>query len=67
MYVQGAEPIYTQLGFTSLSYNPPRMFGFNVKYRFSMTSSSEMATAAYNPAAGRRTRAFGAEALIGVL
>ncbi len=49
LYVQGAVPIYTQLGFTSLSYNPPRMFGFNVKYRFSLNSSSETATAAYTP------------------
>ena len=48
-YVQGAVPIYTQLGFTSLSYNPPRMFGFNVKYRFSETNTEEKATVAYTP------------------
>jgi iron complex outermembrane receptor protein len=48
-YVQGAVPIYTQLGFTSLTYNPPRMFGFNVKYRFSEGSTEETAPAPYVP------------------
>jgi iron complex outermembrane receptor protein len=48
-YVQGAVPIYTQLGFTSLTYNSPRMFGFKVKYRFSEGSTAEPATAAYTP------------------
>ncbi len=33
-FVQGAVPIYSQLGFTSLTYNPPRMFGFTLKMRF---------------------------------
>jgi iron complex outermembrane receptor protein len=49
LYVQGAVPIYTQLGFTSLSYNPPRMFGFNLKYRFSANATEEAPTAAYVP------------------
>jgi iron complex outermembrane receptor protein len=49
LYVQGAVPIYTQLGFTSLSYNPPRMFGFNIKYRFSDTSTEEAAASTYTP------------------
>ena len=48
-YVQGAVPIYTQLGFTSLTYNEPRMFGFNVKYRFSEGSTEEAATSTYTP------------------
>jgi iron complex outermembrane receptor protein len=48
-YVQGAVPIYTQLGFTSLSYNPPRMFGFDVKYRFSEGGAEEATTAPYTP------------------
>jgi iron complex outermembrane receptor protein len=50
-YVQGAVPIYTQLGFTSLSYNTPRMFGFNIKYRFSAANEAEETTAAYTPPA----------------
>ncbi len=33
-HVQGVLPLYTQLGFTSLVYNEPRMFGFSLKYRF---------------------------------
>jgi outer membrane protein OmpA-like peptidoglycan-associated protein len=53
LYVQGAVPIYTQLGFTSLSYNPPRMFGFNVKYRFSEASEETAPTAAYTPPAAQ--------------
>ena len=48
-YVQGAVPIYTQLGFTSLTYNPPRMFGFNVKYRFSESAPEPAAAAPYTP------------------
>ncbi|MDB5392636.1 MAG: putative TonB-dependent receptor [Rhodospirillales bacterium] len=48
-YVQGAVPIYTQLGFTSLTYNPPRMFGFNVKYRFSAAEAPAEPAAAYVP------------------
>jgi outer membrane protein OmpA-like peptidoglycan-associated protein len=42
-------PIYVPLGFTSLVYNEPRMFGFSVKYRFSPTSAPEEAPAAYTP------------------
>ena len=42
-------PIYTQLGFTSLTYNEPRMFGFSVKYRFGGSSEPESAPAAYTP------------------
>jgi len=34
LYVQGAIPIYTQLGFTSVTYNAPRMWGFSLKMRF---------------------------------
>ncbi len=49
LYVQGAVPIYTQLGFTSLSYNPPRMFGFNIKYRFTEGETEEQTTAPYTP------------------
>jgi iron complex outermembrane receptor protein len=50
LYVQGAVPIYTQLGFTSLTYGPPRMFGFNLKYHFDAnTGSEETQAAAYTP------------------
>jgi iron complex outermembrane receptor protein len=49
LYVQGAVPIYTQLGFTSLSYNQPRMFGFSLKYRFSVNETEETPAAAYVP------------------
>jgi iron complex outermembrane receptor protein len=50
VYVQGVVPLYTQLGFTSLTYNTPRMFGFNVKYRFNEGKGDEAATsAAYTP------------------
>ncbi len=42
-------PIYTQLGFTSLTYNPPRMFGFSVKYRFAAAGGSAAPAIAYTP------------------
>ena len=42
-------PIYSQLGFTSLTYNEPRMFGFSVKYRFGGASEAEETAAAYTP------------------
>ena len=48
-HVQGALPIYTALGITSLVYNEPRMFGFSLKYRFKAAESEEAAPAAYTP------------------
>jgi iron complex outermembrane receptor protein len=51
VYVAGAVPIYTQLGFTSLGYGAPRMFGFSLKYRFSAADEEETTTAAYTPPA----------------
>ncbi len=48
-YVQGAASLYTQLGFTSLTYNAPRMWGFNVKYRFSEAAAEEQTSAPYTP------------------
>jgi outer membrane protein OmpA-like peptidoglycan-associated protein len=33
-HVVGVFPIYTQLGFTSVVYSEPRMFGVSLKYRF---------------------------------
>lgn len=34
VYVTGALPLWTQLGFDAVAYNEPRMFGFSLKYRF---------------------------------
>jgi iron complex outermembrane receptor protein len=48
-YVMGAVPIYTQLGFTSLTYSPPRFWGFTLKYRFGPGTEHEEATAAEPP------------------
>jgi iron complex outermembrane receptor protein len=48
-HVIGGFPIYAQLGFTSLVYNEPRMFGFTVKYRFGGEPEPEAAPAAYTP------------------
>ena len=48
-HVIGGFPIYAQLGFTSLVYNEPRMFGFSVKYRFGGEPEAEAAPAAYTP------------------
>jgi iron complex outermembrane receptor protein len=48
-HVVGAFPIYTQLGFTSLVYNEPRMFGFSMKYRFGGPSEAEETATAYVP------------------
>ena len=49
VHVVGATALYTNLGFTSVSYNPPRMFGFSAKYRFSAASTEEAATSTYTP------------------
>jgi iron complex outermembrane receptor protein len=48
-HVVGGFPIYAQLGFTSLVYNEPRMFGFSVKYRFGAPAEPEAAPEAYTP------------------
>ncbi len=50
-YVAGAIPIYTQLGFTSVSYGAPRMFGFSLKYRFTAGESTSAPASAYTPPA----------------
>jgi iron complex outermembrane receptor protein len=34
LYLTGVSPLMTVVGITSGSYNPPRMFGFSLKYRF---------------------------------
>jgi iron complex outermembrane receptor protein len=49
-HVIGGFPIYAQLGFTSLVYNEPQMWGFTLKYRFGGPSEEpEAAPAAYVP------------------
>jgi iron complex outermembrane receptor protein len=49
-YVTGAYAVYKQLGFESLVYSPPRMFGFTVKYRFGGGKEEAAApTVAYTP------------------
>jgi len=49
VHVVGGFPIYAQLGFTSLVYNEPQMWGFSLKYRFGGPSEPEAAPAAYVP------------------
>jgi iron complex outermembrane receptor protein len=48
-YIQGAVPIYAQLGFTSLSYSEPRMWGFTLKYRFKAEQEAPAETAYVPP------------------
>jgi iron complex outermembrane receptor protein len=48
-HVVGGFPIYSQLGFTSLVYNEPRMFGFSLKYSFGGPSEPDAEPAAYTP------------------
>jgi iron complex outermembrane receptor protein len=49
VHVIGATTLYTNLGFDSVSYNPPRMFGFSAKYRFSAGSEATEAASTYVP------------------
>jgi len=49
VHVVGATALYQSLGFTSVSYNPPRMFGFSAKYRFSAGKTEEQTSAPYTP------------------
>jgi iron complex outermembrane receptor protein len=48
-HIAGMQSLYTTLGFTAASYNPPRMFGFSVKYRFHAAGEPAEAPAAYVP------------------
>jgi len=48
-HVIGGFPIYAQLGFTSLVYNEPQMYGFTLKYRFGGPSEPEAEPAPYTP------------------
>ena len=49
LHIVGEIPLWTSLGFSSVAYNPPRMFGFTLKYRFSEASEEPAPTAAYVP------------------
>ena len=50
LHITGVVPLSTSLGFTSAAYNPPRMFGFSLKYNFKPdTSVAETPAAAYVP------------------
>ncbi len=49
VHITGVIPLMTSLGFTSAAYNPPRMYGFSLKYRFSQESEPETPPAAYVP------------------
>jgi iron complex outermembrane receptor protein len=50
VHITGITAIYTTLGFSSVTYNAPRMFGGSVKYRFGPgDESEETATAPYTP------------------
>ena len=42
-YIQGAVPIYSQLGFTSLSYSAPRMYGVTLKMKFGPSADNGLA------------------------
>jgi iron complex outermembrane receptor protein len=48
LHVLGVIPLQTSAGFSSVSYNPPRMFGFSLKYRFE-PKQEEAAPATYVP------------------
>jgi iron complex outermembrane receptor protein len=50
LHISGVVPLMTSLGFTSAAYNPPRMFGFSLKYRFEpQTSEAAIPAAPYTP------------------
>jgi iron complex outermembrane receptor protein len=49
VHVLGSVDVYPALGFSSLVYNPPRMYGFTMKYRFGGPSEAEATPAAYTP------------------
>jgi iron complex outermembrane receptor protein len=48
-YINGTLPLYTLLGFSSVSFGPPRMFGFSLKYRFGGPEEETATAAAYTP------------------
>ncbi len=46
IHIVGEIPLLTSLGFSSVAYNPPRMYGFSLKYRFEPNKEEAAATAA---------------------
>jgi iron complex outermembrane receptor protein len=49
LHIVGEIPLLTSLGFSSVAYNPPRMFGFSLKYRFEPNKEETAPAAAYTP------------------
>jgi iron complex outermembrane receptor protein len=49
LHVVGVIPLETSAGFSSVSYNPPRMFGFSLKYRFEPEKEDASPAAPYLP------------------
>jgi iron complex outermembrane receptor protein len=49
LHIVGEIPLWTSLGFSSVAYNPPRMFGFTLKYRFEPNKEEAAPAAAYVP------------------
>jgi len=53
LHIVGEIPLSTSLGFSSVAYNPPRMFGFSLKYRFEPNKEEPAAAAQYTPPAAQ--------------
>jgi iron complex outermembrane receptor protein len=51
LHVVGVIPLETSAGFSSVSYNPPRMFGFSLKYRFEAPNDEAAPATPYTPPA----------------
>ena len=49
VHVLGSVDTFPALGFSSLVYNPPRMYGFSLKYRFGPEKDAEATPAPYTP------------------
>jgi iron complex outermembrane receptor protein len=49
LHIVGEIPLWTSLGFSSVAYNPPRMFGFSLKYRFQAPAEAPAPTAYVPP------------------
>jgi len=49
LHIVGEIPLWTSLGFSSVAYNPPRMFGFSLKYRFEPAKEEPAPATPYTP------------------
>ena len=49
LHIVGEIPLWTSLGFSSVAYNPPRMFGFSLRYRFEPNKEEPAPAAPYTP------------------